>query len=55
MGRASDAVSFRVGDVEIRVGRLERLLRAKELAGRPKDIEFLRMFAARFSDADREG
>ena len=50
----ADAVSFRVGEMEIRVGRLERLLRAKELAGRPKDVEFLRMFAARFADEDRE-
>lgn len=46
----SDAASFRLGDLAIRVGRLERLLRAKQLAGRPKDVEFLRMFAARFSD-----
>jgi CTP:molybdopterin cytidylyltransferase MocA len=50
----SDAVAFQVGDAEIRVGRLERLLRAKELAGRPKDVEFLRMFAARFADEDPE-
>ena len=50
----ADAVSFRVGDVELRVGRLERLLRAKELAGRPKDVEFLRLFAARLADRDRE-
>lgn len=49
---ASDAASFRIGETEIRVGRLERLLRAKQLAGRPKDLEFLRMFAARFSDPD---
>lgn len=44
-----DAVSFHVGDVDIRVGRLDRLLRAKELAGRPKDLEFLRLYASRFS------
>lgn len=49
---ASDAASFRIGETEVRVGRLERLLRAKQLAGRPKDLEFLRMFAARFSDPD---
>lgn len=51
---ASDAASFRIGSTEIRVGRLERLLRAKQLAGRPKDLEFLRMFAARFSDPDAD-
>jgi len=45
---ASDAVEFRLGDVPVRVGRLERLLSAKEAAGRPKDREFLRMFRARF-------
>lgn len=45
----SDAVPFRLGDVEVCVGRLEKLLRSKELAGRPKDIEFLRMFAARLA------
>ena len=50
-----DAVTFQVGEVEIRVGRLERLLRAKELAGRPKDVEFLRMFAARFANEEGEG
>lgn len=49
---ASDAASFRIGAATVRVGRLARLLRAKQLAGRPKDLEFLRMFAARFSDPD---
>jgi hypothetical protein len=47
---ASDAVRFRVGSTEVLVGALEKLLRSKQLAGRPKDLEFLRMFAARFSD-----
>ena len=36
----ADAVAFRLGDVTVRVGRLERLLRAK-------DREFLRAFRAR--------
>lgn len=45
---ASDAVAFEIGGIEIRVGRLQKLLHAKELAGRPKDLEFLRLFAARF-------
>jgi hypothetical protein len=47
---SSDATTFRIDDVEIRVGRLEKLLRSKELAGRAKDVEFLRMFAARMRD-----
>ena len=46
---AEDAVTFRIEDVE-RVGRLEKLLRAKELAGRPKDVEFLRLYAARLRE-----
>ena len=45
---ALDAVAFQIGGVEVRVGRLQKLLRAKEAAGRPKDLEFLRLFAARF-------
>jgi hypothetical protein len=47
---AEDAVTFRIEDVEVRVGRLEKLLRAKELAGRPKDVEFLRLYAARLRE-----
>jgi hypothetical protein len=47
---AADAVTFRLGEVEVRVGRLEKLLRAKELAGRPKDVEFLRLYAARLRE-----
>lgn len=47
---SSDAVRFLVGSTEVRVGALEKLLRSKQLAGRPKDLEFLRMFAARFAD-----
>jgi len=47
---AEDAVTFRIDDVEVRVGRLEKLLRAKELAGRPKDVEFLRLYAARLRE-----
>ncbi len=44
---AKDAVEFKLGDAVVRVGRLSRLLRAKEAAGRPKDREFLRAFKAR--------
>ena len=46
---ADDASRFRVGDAEILVGRLEKLLRSKELSDRPKDREFLRLYAARLS------
>ena len=52
---AQDAVLFRIADVEVRVGRLEKLLRAKERAGRPKDVEFLRMWAARLREEAGEG
>jgi len=48
---AADAEPFRLGAVEISVGKLEKLLRSKELAGRAKDREFLRLFAARLRDA----
>jgi hypothetical protein len=52
---AVDAVAFEIGGVEVRVGRLQKLLQAKEIAGRPKDLEFLRLFAARFRGrSDRE-
>ena len=51
---AGDAVIFRLGDVEVRVGRLEKLLRSKELAGRPKDVAFLRLFAARLREGAGE-
>ncbi len=51
---AADATVFRVGAVEVRVGRLEHLLRSKEASGRPKDLAFLRAFEARESDAGDE-
>lgn len=41
---ADDATSFRVVGVDVRVGKLEKLLRSKQSSGRPKDLEFLRMF-----------
>jgi hypothetical protein len=44
---AEDAVAFRVGRVDVRVGRLEKLLASKQASGRPKDREFLRSFEAR--------
>jgi hypothetical protein len=47
---AADAATFRVEGFEVRVGRLEKLLRSKELAGRPKDVAFLRLFAVRLRE-----
>ena len=44
---AGDAGRFRLGGVEVRVARLGKLLRAKELSDRAKDREFLRLYAAR--------
>jgi hypothetical protein len=44
---AADAPTFLVGDARVRVGRLEKLLRSKELSDRPKDREFLRQFEGR--------
>lgn len=50
---SDDAATFEVAGVTIRVGRLEKLLRSKEISDRPKDREFLRAFAARaFADDD---
>ncbi len=46
-GLAEDAVPFRISGTEVKVGRLVKLLRSKELSGRPKDIAFLTMFKAR--------
>ena len=43
---AKDAGTFTVGGVPIRVGRLEKLLRSKKLAGRPKDRLFLKRYQA---------
>ena len=51
---AEDAPRVRVAGAEVRVGRLEKLLRSKEASGRPKDLEFLRAFAARLPDEDGE-
>lgn len=38
---ARDAVTFTAEGIPIRVGRLEKLLQSKRLAGRPKDLKFL--------------
>ncbi len=50
---STDAAEFEVAGAMIRVGRLEKLLRSKEVSARPKDLEFLRAFRARaFEDED---
>jgi hypothetical protein len=49
---AGDSATFEVSGTSIRVGRLEKLLRSKEVAGRPKDVEFLRAFRARSEEPD---
>ena len=49
---ARDAHEFSVAGVTVRVGRLEKLLRSKELSDRPKDREFLRHFEARAPGGD---
>ena len=47
-----EAARFQIAGTEILVGSLEQLLRSKEIAGRPKDLEFLRAFAARRAPDD---
>lgn len=42
------AATFEIRGVRVRVGDIDTLLRSKEIAGRPKDVEFLRMHEARF-------
>jgi hypothetical protein len=49
---AVDARTFTVASSQVRVGRLEKLLRSKELSDRPKDREFLRYFESHASDED---
>jgi hypothetical protein len=49
---ATDAVEFRVSDVRVRVGALEKLLASKRASGRPKDVAFLRAFEAGASDEE---
>jgi len=48
----SDAAEFRVADVDVHVGTLEKLLRSKQASGRAKDLEFLRAFAAAAEEDD---
>ena len=49
---ATDASTFEVAGVEIRVGRLTKLLRSKEASGRPKDVEFLKLYRATLAEED---
>ena len=51
---SDDATPFQVAEVEVRVGRLEKLLRSKQTSGRPKDLEFLRAFEARASEEPKD-
>jgi len=43
---ARDAATFSIRGVPVKVGRLEKLLRSKRLAGRAKDRQFLRRYHA---------
>ncbi len=45
-GLAEDATNFEVAGVSIKVGRLTKLLRSKEVSGRQKDLEFIRIYRA---------
>lgn len=49
---SEDVVTFEVSGSQVRVGRLEKLLRSKEAAGRPKDVAFLRAFRGKTSGDD---
>ncbi len=51
---AADAVRFQVEGSDVPVGRLGKLLRSKQLSGRPKDLAFLQAFEARAADDDDE-
>jgi len=43
---ARDAATVTIRGVPVKVGRLSKLLRSKQLAGRPKDRQFLRRYQA---------
>ena len=47
---AKDAATFNVRGVPVKVGRLHKLLRSKQLAGRPKDLAFLRRYRQLLQD-----
>jgi hypothetical protein len=41
---ARDSATFTVEGIPVRVGRLKKLLQSKRLAGRPKDLQFLKRY-----------
>lgn len=47
-------LAIKVGGVEIHVGRLDKLLRSRELSGPPKDVELLQAFSARIAHENDE-
>ena len=49
-----DAVTFLVDEVPIRVGRLQKLLNSKKIAGREKDRLFLRRYEALLREEKEE-
>ena len=49
---AKDAVTFTVGGIPVRVGRLDKLLRSKQLAARPKDLQFLKRYQSLLEEKD---
>jgi hypothetical protein len=51
---AVDARTFTVAGSQVRVGRLDKLLRSKQLSDRPKDREFLRHFESRAAEDDED-
>ena len=47
---AKDAATFTVGGIPVRVGKLDKLLYSKLLAGRPKDRQFLKRYQTLLKD-----
>jgi predicted nucleotidyltransferase len=47
-----DASRFEVAGAEVQVGRLTKLLHSKEVSGRRKDLEFLRIYRAALEDGE---
>lgn len=45
-----DAATFTIRGIPVRVGRLNKLLQSKKLAGRPKDRRFLKYYESFLSD-----
>ena len=49
---ARDAATFTVRGVPVKVGRLTKLLKSKQVAARPKDRAFLRRYRALLEDSE---